>query len=346
MTDERLDLITVGASATVRDALHAINEGAVEIALLVEDGRLLGTLSDGDIRRALLAGAGLADAVAPFATRDFVSVKQGEDRAAVLDLMHARSISQIPVLDDGGRLLGLHVLRDLLGGPRLDVLALVLAGGLGSRLRPITDSVPKPMLPVAGRPLLERLVLHLVGEGVTEVVLAVNYLSEVIESHFGDGSRFGCSISYVREEPERPLGTAGCLGQVAGQLGDRPLLALNGDLLLQFSVGAMLAAHQGAWATVGVRPYSHVVPFGVLDVDAGRVRAVREKPVESWPVSGGVYVLSAEAVSAVPAGQRMDMPELLSWGLEQGRTVSAHALEGDWIDVGRPEDLLRARGQL
>ena len=344
MSDERLARITIGPGATIREAMQAINEGAVEIALQVVDGVLRGTVSDGDIRRALLAGASLDDRVDDFVTTSFVSVPSTLDRVGSLDLMHARSISQLPVVDEQGRLLGMHVLRDLLGKPAQDISAVILAGGLGSRLRPYTETVPKPMLPVAGRPLLERLVLQLVAEGISDITLAVNYRGELIEEHFGDGERFGCRISYVREKSDQPLGTAGCLAQVSTSR--RPVLAINGDLLLQFSVAALAATHDGAWATVGARPYSHPVPFGVLQVDAGRLTGIREKPIESWAVNAGVYLLSPDALAQVPTDTRMDMPELLSLGLERGEVVRVHDLEGEWLDVGRPEDLGRARGAL
>ena len=346
--DRRLEDIVVGPGASLRDALQALDRGGLEIAFLVRDGRLEGALTDGDVRRALLAGASLEDDVAPYATTTYTAASPTDDRAFVLDLMQARGISQVPVVDGDGSLVALHVLRDLIGGTSLDLVAVVLAGGVGSRLRPYTDSVPKPMLRVAGRPLLERLVLHLVGEGVREVVLAVNYRSDVVESHFGDGERFGCEISYLREAPEQPLGTAGCLAQIAGRLDGRPTLAVNGDLLVQFSVHEMLATHQtaGAWTTVGMRTYPHTVPFGVLEHEDGVLSAISEKPTSTWSVAAGIYLLDPEAVAQVRPGQRLDMPELIDTGLRQGRTITVHDIGGSWIDVGRPEDLSRARGQL
>ncbi len=346
--DRRLSDIVVGPDASLRDALHALDRGGLEIAFLVCEGRLEGSLTDGDIRRALLAGASLDDEVAPYATTTYTAVSPQDDRASVLDLMQARGISQVPVIDSRGSLVALHVLRDLVGGQSVDLLAVVLAGGLGSRMRPYTDSLPKPMLSVAGRPLLERLVLHLVGEGVRDLVIAVNYRSDVIESHFGDGDRFGCEISYLRESPEKPLGTAGCLAQLAGRLRGRPTLAVNGDLLVQFSVTEMLDAHQSArpWMTVGMRTYPHVVPFGVLEHERGTLSAIREKPTVTWSVAAGIYILSPEAVSHAIPDQRLDMPELIDTGLRQGRTITVHDIGGSWIDVGRPEDLSRARGQL
>ncbi len=196
-----LDAYLVADGATVRDAMAAVDRGAARIALAVDpDGRLTGVVTDGDLRRALLGGTALDDPVAPVLTRRFLSVTPGDGRAAALELMRARRIDAVPVVDADGRPVGLHLLQQFLEPVVRTNWAVIMAGGQGVRLRPLTEHLPKPMLPVAGRPILERIVLHLVGFGIKRIFVSVNYLGDVIEDHFGDGTRLGARIEYLREE--------------------------------------------------------------------------------------------------------------------------------------------------
>src|SRR3989304_1487910 len=202
--------ISIKQSATIREAMEAIQRGACWIALVVDNNsKLLGLITDGDIRRALLSGATLNDPLEPYMQRKFTAVPPTTGRSEVLDLMRARSLNQIPIVDQTGKLVGLHLMREIIGAVRRPNWAVIMAGGRGERLRPLTDSIPKPMIKVAGRPILERIVLHLVGYGIRRIFISVNYLSQVIEDHFGDGTRFGCTIEYLRET--QPLGTGGSL---------------------------------------------------------------------------------------------------------------------------------------
>jgi dTDP-glucose pyrophosphorylase len=348
--NERLRSCCVTPTATIRETLAAIDAGSVEIAIVVaEDDRVIGTISDGDVRRALLGGASLDDEVLTFVQRQFTWVAPGSGRADVLDLMRARFVSQVPVLDPDGRLVGLHVMREILGVAERRNAAVVMAGGRGTRLAPLTEHLPKPMMRVAGRPILERIVLHLVGYGVPVIYLAVNYMADVITDHFGDGTRFGCEIRYLAEDPTRPLGSAGALGLLPPDELARPtpLLVLNGDLVTQFDVDRLLRAHEegGYAATVGVRKYSHDVPFGVLELRDGRVEALHEKPRHIWDVNAGVYVLDPRLVERVPRDREFMMTELLGACLHAGDPVGAYLLEGDWVDVGHLDALRRARGE-
>ena len=206
-----LDAYLVAESATLRDAMAAVDRGAARIALAVDaDGRLTGVVTDGDLRRALLGGTDLQDPVAPVLTRRYLSVTTGDGRAAALELMRARRIDAVPVVDADGRPVGLHLLQQFLEPVIRTNWAVIMAGGQGVRLRPLTDNLPKPMIAVAGRPIIERLVLHLVGFGLKRIFVAVNYMGDVIEEHLGDGSRLGVRVEYLRED--KALGTAGALG--------------------------------------------------------------------------------------------------------------------------------------
>jgi dTDP-glucose pyrophosphorylase len=343
---KQLEGITVGTDATIHDAMRAISETGVEIALVVGSGRvLLGTITDGDIRRALLSGATLESAVEPHMKRTFTAVGPEVGRAEVLDIMRARTLRHIPVVDVDGVLRGLHLMRELIGAAPRPNDALILAGGKGTRLHPLTKDTPKPMLKVAGRPILERIVLHLVGCGITHMHIAVHHLSHAIEDHFGDGERFGCSIGYLREKT--PLGTAGAISLLPAPPG-HPLLVMNGDLVTQADIGGMLDFHASAGncATVGARVYSHEVPFGVIEAEDGRVARIVEKPTAQWTVNAGIYVIEPAIVPRVPAGLPFTMPELLDLCIQAGDRVGMFLIEDDWIDVGMREELLRARGQI
>ncbi len=346
--------LTIGPHATIRAAMVCIDRNELKIALTVDsEGRLLGTVSDGDVRRALLDGASLDDAVSSVVNRHPVTVPPSADRAGVLDIMRARDLSQIPVVGPDGRLVGLHVLHELLGSTPKDNHAVILAGGRGSRLGHLTSTVPKSMLPVAGRPILERLVLHLVGSGIRHVHLSVGYLAEQIADHFGDGSDFGCTIEYLIESPERPLGTGGPLRLLRDRAiaNDAPLLVLNGDLVASFSVGGILDTHArtDAVMTVALRDYSHEVPFGVATMDASNpdlLSDLAEKPRWSGRVNAGIYVIEPRLLSEVPGGVSYPITDLVLTCLDRGERVAGWEYTDEWHDVGRPFELARARGEI
>ena len=339
-----LDAYLVGEAATVRDAMAAVDRGAARIALAVDEaGRLVGVVTDGDLRRALLRGGDLSDAVGPILTRSFLSVDAGEGRAAALELMRARRIDAVPVVDADGRPVGLHLLQQFLEPVARPEWAVIMAGGQGVRLRPLTEHLPKPMLPVAGRPIIERLVLHLVSSGLKRIFVSVNYLGHVIEEHLGDGSRFGVRIDYLREDDA--LGTAGALSLLP-EPPVRPLLLMNGDLVTSADLGGLLDAHAagGYRATIGIRRYLHTVPFGVVERDGARVVRLEEKPSVQREVNSGIYALDPSVVARVPAGRRVDTPDLIAELLAEGQPVGAFEIEDEWIDVGQREQLAAARG--
>jgi dTDP-glucose pyrophosphorylase len=325
--------------------MEAIEDGSVEIALVTdEQGVMVGTLSDGDVRRALLEGASMDARAEEFANPDFTFVAPEVGRAEVLDLMQARAFEQIPILDKSKKLVGLHLLREVLGAAPRENWAVIMAGGRGKRLQPITDSVPKPMIRVAGRPILERIVLHLVGHGIRTIHIAVNWLGEVIEEHFGDGKSFGCEIRYLREE--KPMGTGGGLSLLS-EVPDHPLLVLNGDLVTQADVGRMVETHcdSGAVLTVGAKEYFHTVPFGVLECEGEQVNAIREKPTESWLANGGIYVLDPSLPGRVPGDGIYNLPDLVTDCIGRGEKVGVFRIRDDWTDVGRHGDLKNACGE-
>ena len=341
-----LDLapLTVPLDATVLEALQVIEDCGESITFVADGDRILGTLSDGDVRRAILHGRSLDECcLGEIMRRDFVFVSPETGRAEVLDIMRARDVGQLPVIDEEGRLCGLHTIGRLLAGVQRPNRVVILAGGRGTRLYPATASTPKPMIQVAGRPILERLVLHLMGSGLRRFSISVFHLAQVIEDHFGDGSRFGCEIEYLRED--EPLGTGGPLSLLS-PVPDEPVVVLNGDLLTQFNVGRMIDVHteSGYTATFGVRPHDVEIPFGVATVEHNELVGLEEKPTHRMLVNAGIYVLSRDAIRGVPKGRKFPITDLFRGLLAEGEKIGAHVVDKDWVDVGRPEDLLRANG--
>jgi len=332
-------------SDTLLRALEVIDQAGEGIAFMCDEpGRMLGTVTDGDVRRALLKGASLNDAVEPFAKKKFSSVSTSASRPEVLDLMQARQLHQIPILDDAGRLEGLHLLHEVIGATPKPNWAVIMAGGKGTRLGDLTKNMPKPMLKVAGRPIIERLVYHLVGYGISRIFISTNYLAEIIEGHFGDGKAFGCTIEYLREHPDEPLHTGGSLALLPEQPQD-PVFVCNGDLVTQVDLGSMFDFHQegGYTATIGVRSYSHEVPFGCLEANEGRVTSLVEKPTLTQLINAGMYVLSPEIIARVPR-KSFPITNLFEEALQHGHKVGAFEIVDDWIDVGQREQLKQARG--
>lgn len=339
--------ITLSPTAPLIEALRVIEDGARAVAFVCDARRrVMGTLTDGDARRAILAGASLdSRCVREIMHCDFAKVSPAAGRAEVLDMMRARGIEQVPVVDNQGRLCGLHSLHDLIGATERQNWAVIMAGGKGVRLGPLTDKVPKPMISVAGRPILERLVLHLLGYGIRRMFLAVNHLAHVIEDHFGDGARFGCRIDYLRES--KPLGTGGALSLLP-TVPETPTLVVNGDLVTQFDVGRMLSFHsEGSYAaTFGLRSHSIEIPFGVAKVRGNQLIELREKPTERMLINAGIYVLDPRAVRMIPKDREFHIIELFDRCVRKRMKVGAHVIEDDWVDVGRHEELNRARGQI
>jgi dTDP-glucose pyrophosphorylase len=329
---------------TLLEVMQRISDNSREIALVVEGSRLVGVVTDGDIRRGLLAGRTLQSRVRDVMTVRYVSVGAEADRARVLDLMKARAIRHVPVVDRKRRLLGIHFLEALLGTADKPNAAVIMAGGEGRRLRPLTDSIPKPMVTVAGRPILERIVLHLVGFGVKRIYISVNYLADVITRHFGDGSDFGCHITYLRETA--PLGTGGALSLLP-ERPRHPLLVMNGDLVTQPDIARLLQFHarHRAAATLAARHHKVDVPFGVVRERNHRLVEMIEKPSWHYLVNAGIYVISPAALRFVPRARFFPITTLFETLLARRRRVAVYPVEEDWIDVGRREELYRARGE-
>lgn len=328
--------------ATVKEVVENLNSSGLRLSLVVNTvGALVGIVSDGDIRRGLLAGEGLESSATAVMNRSFAVAPLG---TAVRELergVRSRQVTHLPLVDKDGKLAGLFVDQPDERGTGRDNTVVIMAGGEGLRLRPLTETTPKPMLPVGGKPIVQHTIEALRSEGFANFVVAINYLGEQIESHFGDGSNFGVDISYVRES--QPLGTGGALSLVAGEFLS-PILVVNGDVMLSARISEMLDFHNqsGGELTVGVKLLETQFPYGVIDVDGTRILEIKEKPVYRHFVNAGVYVLNPGLLDKVPHDEKFDMTDLLAKVIETSN-ATAFPLHESWIDLGRHEDLLRAR---
>ncbi|MFM2056680.1 MAG: hypothetical protein RLY71_1065 [Pseudomonadota bacterium] len=334
--------VLVGPQAQVRDALAVIDRTGSQIALVVDpQRRLLGTLSDGDIRRALLKGVALEAPVAQAMHRNPTCASVGDGRAAILAAMRRRGLHQMPVLDAERCVVGLELFGDFFDSPRRPNWVVIMAGGLGTRLGALTRDVPKPMLTVGSRPILETIVRLIAEQGFERIYLAVNYKAEQIEAHFGDGAAMGIDIRYLREQ-ER-LGTAGPLSLLP-EPPSAPVVVTNADLLTKEDYGRMVDHHVAAQAhaTMGVRPFEMQVPFGVVRERDGLIESIEEKPTQRYMVSAGIYVLSPQSLTHVPHGRPFDMPALFDALIAGGQRVRSHHVSSYWLDIGRMPDFERA----
>jgi len=332
----------IGPNATLRAALDTIDRAGCQLAMVVDDeGRILGTLSDGDARRALLRGVSLEDRVDAVMHREPTCAKAADGRQAILDAIRQIGVHQIPLVDERGVVVGLSTVDDFLSLPERPNWVVVMAGGMGSRLQELTRETPKPMLRVGPRPLLESIVRSYADQGFKRFFLAVNYKAEQIERHFGDGRELGVQIDYLREDQR--LGTAGALSMLP-ERPVTPVIVTNADLLTREDYAGMVEAHEasGAQATVAVREYEMQIPFGVVREQNARIEAIEEKPKRRFLVSAGICVLSPEALQVVPPRTYFDMPTLFETLIARGGFVRCHAIDGYWLDIGRLPDYEQA----
>ncbi len=342
---KNLDTYKVGIDATIHEALKAINEGVGNIALVVDgDQKLLGTVTDGDVRRGLLSGIDMQSPVSMIMKVDPVKAKPDHDRQFILSIMKQNLLRQIPVVDAAGRLLRLEVLDELEGFAFRENTVLLMAGGLGSRLKPLTNECPKPMLKVGGKPILETIILNFIESGFKKFIISLNYKANMIREYFSEGHKWGVSIQYI-EEDER-LGTAGSLRLLPEIQNSHPVIVMNGDVLTKVNLGHVLDFHtfHNSKATMGVREYNFQVPYGVLKLDQHRIIKIEEKPVHNFFVNAGVYVLDQDTLACLPAEERIEMPDLFEHFIKTGHSTAAFPICEYWLDIGQPDNLKQAHG--
>lgn len=327
----------------IRDALELIDKESLRIALVVDDDlRLLGVVSDGDIRRGLLRNLSIDSAVTEIINSDPLTAEYGTSRTELVKLMESAQVLAIPLLLDGV-VAGVETLQRLGDAAVYHNPVFLMAGGFGSRLRPLTDKCPKPMLKVGDKPILEILLNRFIKAGFINFYISTHYMPEVIREYFEDGSKWGIKIQYIHEE--NPLGTGGALGLLPGDISDLPLLLVNGDLLTNVDFERVLQFHlkNNAAATMCVRDYEYQVPFGVITSDDMKVKSIEEKPVQKFFVNAGIYIVSPKVRKSVSKNTHIDMPSLLEKFIHLQEGVVIFPVHEYWLDIGRLDEFNRAQ---
>lgn len=335
----------IADSATIQDAIVAIDRGGLQIALVTdEDGRLLGVVSDGDVRRGILRGVSLEEPVAHVMNVSPTTAREHDDRETLLAIMRQKRLHQLPILDGGWRVTDVVLVDDLLSpGPRENPVIL-MAGGMGTRLQPLTDECPKPLLKVGNKPILQTILESFIEYGFRRFWISVNYKAEMIRDHFGAGENWGVTIEYVQEKQR--LGTAGALSLLP-ERPQLPIVVMNGDLLTRVNFGHLLDFHTAhhVSATMSVREYALQIPYGVVETEGHRMVALSEKPVHRYLVNAGIYVLQPDALSFVPDGRQYNMTDLFRDLRAAGRETAAFPIREYWMDVGQLDDFHKANGE-
>ncbi len=336
--------ILVLPSTTIQEVLKVIDKAALKLALVVDsENKLLGTVSDGDIRRALIDGKPLLTLISEIMFTSPTTVTLETPRDEVLALMDEKELFSIPILKKG-KVAGLETLHKVIHRVEYENPVFLMAGGFGTRLRPLTDNCPKPLLKVGGIPILETVLLSFVRSGFKNFYISTHYLPEMIKDHFGDGELWGISIEYIHES--EPLGTGGALGLLPKNLPNLPLIVMNGDVLTKVNFDGLLAFHNdnNANATMCVREYEYQVPFGVIESEGHAIKSMVEKPVQRFHVNAGIYVIGRDIIDSVNVNEVVDMPTLLERFIEQ--RVLMYPFHEYWLDIGRMDDFKRAQADI
>ena len=335
----------ISLDSKITDAIATLDMTGLKLVIVVDSGgRLLGTISDGDIRRGLLQGLEIDSPISSIIHRDTLVIPAEMDTKVVMQLMIANKIFQIPIVDDANQVVGLQLYDEIIMPAERSNLMIIMAGGRGSRLYPQTENCPKPLLPIAGRPILEHIITQAKAEGFKHFVIAIHYLGYMIEEYFGNGQKMGVEIEYLREE--KPLGTAGALSLLE-KLPNIPIVVTNGDVITDIRYGEILNFHdeQDAVATMAVRSHEWQNPFGVVQTQGVEIISYDEKPTYRSNVNAGVYVLDPSLLRFIPKSQPFDMPALFEIAGKNFERTVAYPVHEQWLDVGRPKDLQQAENQ-
>ncbi|MBE7411814.1 MAG: CBS domain-containing protein [Leptospiraceae bacterium] len=330
--------------ATIRDAMRLLVKSSLRILLVCDENlKLLGTITDGDIRRALLADANMQDIAGKVMNSRPLSVKASSSREERLSLMQKEDLTAIPIVDDENKVLGLETLHQAMQPEPRANSVFIMAGGFGTRLAPLTDHCPKPMLRIGEKPMLEHLILQFMSFGFSRFYISTHYLPDIIKEYFGDGSKWSIEIKYVHEN--EPLGTGGALGLLPMNIGDLPLIMVNGDVLTKLNYIKLLQYHEknNFDATICVREDEHRVPFGVIETKNELVYSMVEKPTYRYKINTGIYILDTKIVNSVRVGQKIDMPTLLDEHLKSGKKVGTYTSYDYWLDIGQMKDYQKAQ---
>jgi dTDP-glucose pyrophosphorylase len=341
------DSVLIAPTLPLQAAIEVLNRGGLQIAVVIDEHRqVLGTVTDGDVRRALIRKVGLDAPITEVMARQPRTIPASSTKERILHLMERHRISQIPLVDADGRIVGIETLHGLLQNKRRRNVVFLMAGGFGKRLQPLTNHCPKPLLNIGSKPLLEIIIENFVDAGFYRFFISIHYQPEMIRQRIGDGSRWNVEIEYIHED--QPLGTGGSLGLLPKDLINEPMFMMNGDLLTNLNFQTLLEFHEcnDGIATICVREYEHRVPYGVVRGDGSQVVSIVEKPVYKEFINAGIYVLSPGVLKAVEPGRNIDMPTLLGEFINKQKTVNMFPVHEYWLDIGRIEDFHRAQSDI
>ena len=333
----------ISGTATVRQVMEVIDRNKEGIALVVDgDGKLIGTITDGDIRRFILAQRSMEETAAEAMYRSPLTAPLHTTEETIRELLQKYRVRNVPLVDDLGRPRRLATFRDFIYGETTGSVAVIMAGGEGKRLRPLTEKVPKPMVKVGEVPVLEKIITSLAKAGIKKQYIAVNYMAEVIEEYFKDGSAFKVEIHYLREE--KKLGTAGALNLLP-EIPAEPLLVVNGDIVTETNLSRLLDFHREHRCVmcVGATQYRVNIPYGVLELAGHYILGIEEKPKQDFFCNAGIYTLNPEVLRFIPQGSPFDMTDLLAEVVSNGLPAAAFPIHEQWIDIGKMQDLQRAQ---
>lgn len=334
-------------SETMKDAISNLEKGMNRISIIVDDeGKLVGTITDGDIRRAILANLSMETLVTKFMNKNPIYIDPNFEKEYLIKLMGEKDIFQIPLVDKNKKILGLETLHNLLEQKKLDNPVFIMAGGFGKRLNPLTNKLPKPLLKIGSKPILERIILKFIDGGFRKFYISTHYMADKIENYFKDGSEWGVSIKYIHEE--KPLGTGGALGLLPKSEIKKPLIMMNGDLLSEVNFQELLRYHneKKADVTMGISQYEFQIPYGVVLRDKDKFLKIDEKPSHKFFINAGIYVVEPSVVKNQKADSYLDMPALLNHINKNKFKVNVFPIHEYWLDVGHQKDLIKAQEDL
>jgi dTDP-glucose pyrophosphorylase len=331
-------------SKTMRDAIELLDYEETKIVMVSDNfGKLVGTITDGDIRRALIKRQDMDTKLSEIMFKEPTVAHENDSESFIMSIMKNLSLRQIPIVDDHRHIIGLKIGKDFLRSQTKDNPVFLMAGGFGTRLQPLTKDIPKPLLNVGGKPILEIILNQFIELGFHIFYISTHYKAEMLSKYFGDGSNWGVSINYIYEE--RPLGTAGALGLLQHDLLNLPVIVMNGDLLTKVNIDHLLSFHneQGGVATMAVREYDFQVPYGVVEVEDQQIKSIVEKPTQSFFVNAGVYVLSKSIIKKIDKGEYLDMTNLLAQEISNLEQINMFPIHEYWLDIGQHEQFEQAQ---
>ncbi len=336
--------VVVGPRDTLYKTVNILQESGLQISLVVdEDYKILGTVTDGDIRRALINNVSMDVPISEVMNSNPITALLSDSDHKIVKTMNKKKILHMPITDDAGVLKGLRVLQDFFDTNSYENSVLLMAGGFGKRLDPLTKDLPKPLLKITDVPILEDILVEFINNGFKNFIISVHYRAEMIKDYFGDGSKWGVNIDYIEEES--PLGTAGCLGLIPDSSKRLPVIVSNGDLLTKVSYMHLLRFHEknNGEITMCIREHAVEIPFGVVEVDNPNVVDFVEKPIKKYFINAGIYVLNSSVLNKVDGKSYLDMPDLLEKVRKNGGIINAFPIHENWQDIGIMTDFNSAK---